>query len=633
MTEPPPGNAEEQCRLLMECVTDQAIFFLNPQGLVSGWNVGAERLLGYPEAEVAGCPGSLFFTPEDIMAGAPEKELQAAIAASHACALAPVCTQGGGAGDDRWQVRKDGSRFWASGVVTALRDDQGNLRGFAKILRDRTEQRRAEEASERRYRALVENAFDGITLVAADGRILETTSLTFRGLGYSPEEYVGRDAFELLHPDDAQAVRTLLDRVLSEPGGKAAAQYRLRHSDGTYRWVEAVGTNMLDDPAVRAVVVNHRDVTEQKEADRRKDQWISMLAHELRGPLSPVSSAVQVLFLKGAADPEVEHARDVIARQTRHLAQIVDDLLEVTRLFRGQLQLRKERLDLARLVKTAVEDHRLALEGAGLTLSLEIPQTPLWVTGDVTRLSQVIGNLLDNAMKFRNGGSSVKVEVRADLGHAQAVLVVRDRGVGIEPQLLPVLFDVFAQADRSLHRTGGGLGLGLSLVRGLVQLHGGEVRAASAGPGQGAEFTVLLPLEKEPAALSGQAATPSPSRRPLRILVVEDNRDAADSLQVLLTLLGHEVRVAYTGPEGISAAIAWAPEVILSDIGLPGLDGYGVASELRRNPATANARLIAITGYGSEEDRRRALQSGFDYHLTKPADPAELERLLGGTAS
>jgi PAS domain S-box-containing protein len=618
MTERTPGGVEEQYRLLMECVTDHAIFLLDPQGRVAAWNAGAQRLLGYPEAEVLGRPASLFFTPEDVAAGEHEKELRTA-------------ADTGRASDDRWQVRKDGGRFWASGVTSALRDEEGGLRGFARVLRDRTEQRRAEEAlraSERRYRALVENAFDGVTLVAADGTILETTPITFRGLGYAPEEYLGRNGFELLHPDDAPAVGALLAEVVRQPGAKVKAQYRLRHKDGSWRWVDAVATNLLGEPSVGAVVVNHRDVTEQKETDRRKDEWLGMLAHELRGPLSPVSNAVQVLTLHGLADPELRQASDVIARQTRHLAHIVDGLLEVTRLLRGEIRLRKERLDLARLVRTVAEDHRPGLEGAGLTLELGLPETPVWVSGDATRLSQVVGNLLDNAVRFKDGGDRVEVSLRADPGHAQAMLVVRDRGMGIEPQLLPVLFDVFAQADKSLNRQRGGLGLGLALVRGLVQLHGGEVRAASAGPGRGAEFTVLLPLEGEPAALTEVPGAPRPSGRQLRILVVEDNRDAADSLQLLLTLLGHDVRVAYTGPDGVRAAAAWAPEVIISDIGLPGLDGYAVAGEVRRNPATAKARLIAVTGYGAEDDRRRALASGFDFHLTKPADPAELQRLL-----
>ena len=480
--------------------------------------------------------------------------------------------------------------------------------------------------SERRFRALMENAWDGFTLLEADGTVLETTPTTFRGLGYTEEEYVGRNGFDLLHPDDAATVHELMGRVLARQGERVTAQYRLRHKDGSWRWVEAVGTNLLDDPSVKAIVVNHRDITAQKDADRRKDEWLAMLAHELRGPLSPVSNAVQVLIRKGPPDPELQLARDVIFRQTQHLARIVDGLLEVTRLLRGEIRLEKERLDLARLVRSTAEDHRPLLERAGLTLALEVPQTPLWMMGDATRLGQILGNLLDNAVKFKAGGGRVELTLLEDIG--QAVLTVRDAGLGIEPHLLPILFDVFAQGDRSLHRTAGGLGLGLSLVKGFVQLHGGEVRVASRGPGTGAEFTVLLPLEKEPPALTAIPSRSWQGARRLRILIVEDSRDAADSLQLLLSLQGHEVRVAYTGPDGVRLATAWSPEVLISDIGLPGLDGYGVASEVRRNPATASARLIALTGYGGEEDRRRALESGFDFHLVKPADPVRLQQLL-----
>jgi PAS domain S-box-containing protein len=617
MNDGPLGGVEEQFHLLMECITDYAILFLDPEGRVANWNSGAERIFGYQETEILGKPFAHFFPPEAIQAGLPERELN-------------LAAQSGRATDDSWLIRKDGARLWVSGITTALRDEQGRLRGYAKVLRDMTERRRvveAMQASERRYRALVENAWDGVTLVAADGSVLDTTPVTFRGLGYTLEEYIGRNSFDLLHPDDVPAVRSLLASLLQQPGGKMTAQYRLRHRDGSWRWVEAVGTNLLDEPSVHAIVVNHRDITDRKEADRRKDEWLSMLAHELRGPLSPVSSAVQVLLRMGA-EPEVRSAEEVIARQTQHLSHIVDDLLEVTRLLRGQIRLRKERLDLTRLAHNTAADYHLMLAEAGMSLTLDAPETPVWVSADATRLHQVLANLLDNAIKFRNGGSQVEMRIWADRDHDRAGLVVRDAGIGIEAKLLPVLFDVFSQAERGLHRPGGGLGLGLSLVKGLIELHGGEVKATSPGPGRGAEFTLLLPLEREPAALTAVPVPPALALEKLRILVVEDNKDAADSLQMLLSFQGHDVRVAYAGPDGIRMATAWGPDVIISDIGLPGLDGYRVASELRQHPATARTRLIAITGYGSEEDRRRALASGFDHLLTKPADPAELQQLL-----
>jgi PAS domain S-box-containing protein len=614
MRERPPGGIDEPCHLLT-AIPDCAVFHVDAEGRVADWNEGAERLLGYPADEVVGQSVSRLYTPEDVRMGEPAKELLLAATDRFS--------------QDRWLVRKDGSHLWARCVTTAERDEAGVLKTFTRLIQDRTAERRTEDAmlaSERRFHALLENAWEGFTLLAADGTMLETTPTTFRGLGYTPEEYVGRNGFDLLHPEDAATAQELLARVLARPGERVLAQYRLRHKDGSWRWVEAVGTNMLDDPSVKAIVVNHRDITEQKEADGRKEEWLAMLAHELRGPLAPISNAVQVLVRIGPADPEIDRARDVIVRQTRHLARIVDGLLEVTRLLRGEIRLRKERMDLGRLVRSAGEDYRPTLERAGLALDIVVPPTPVWVMGDPTRLGQVLGNLLDNAVKFKSNGGRVELSLSADAD--QAVVIVRDAGVGIDPHLLPVLFDVFAQGDRSLHRTGGGLGLGLSLVKGLVRLHGGEVHAASRGAGTGAEFTVRLPLEKEPAALRAFPSGSWQGARRLRILLVEDNKDAADSLELLLTLQGHEVQVAYTGPDGVRLAAAWVPEVIISDIGLPGLDGYGVASEVRRNPTTASARLIALTGYDGEEDRRRAMASGFDFHLAKPADPDRLQQIL-----
>lgn len=365
-----------------------------------------------------------------------------------------------------------------------------------------------------------------------------------------------------------------------------------------------------------------------READRRKDEWIAMLAHELRGPLSPIRNGVQVLQLRGPADPDFQRARELVIRQIEHLARIIDDLLDVTRITRGQMQLRKERLDLVRLVRTTADDFGPALQQAGLALRLQLPATPVWVEGDATRLVQVLSNLLDNACKFTEPGGQIEVRLETDTPGSEATLGVRDSGAGIPPEMTRRLFEPLSQADRSLHRSKGGLGLGLALVKGLTALHGGTVAARSEGPGRGAEFLVRLPLLPEPAALTRVAApVPSDAQRQ-RILIIEDNRDSADSLRLLLSLLGHEVQVAYTGPEGVQIAFAWEPDVVLSDIGLPGLDGYGVARELRRNPGTSKARLIAITGYGREDDRRLAEESGFERLLTKPAEPAVLLQLL-----
>jgi signal transduction histidine kinase/CheY-like chemotaxis protein len=364
------------------------------------------------------------------------------------------------------------------------------------------------------------------------------------------------------------------------------------------------------------------------DADRRKDQFVMMLAHELRNPLAPLRNGLQLLQASPNDGQAVEQARTMMARQVGHMARIIDELLDVSRILRGRIELRPERLDVGRLARTVLEDQRPALDRAGLTLEADLPELPVWVNADPTRLTQVLDNLLQNAVKFTDRGGKVTVRAWADAGRRQAMLAVRDTGAGIEPDLLPHLFEPFTQADRSLDRSKGGLGLGLSLVKGLVKLHGGEVHASSGGPGRGAEFVVRLPLQPEPAAVSKMPAAPERDPRRLRVLVVEDNRDTADTLKLLLEWFGYEVTVAYTGPSGVQTAKEWRPDVILCDIGLPGLDGFGVARELRRHPATAKALLIAVTGYGGEEDRLRSREAGFDAHLTKPADPGELRELL-----
>lgn len=367
---------------------------------------------------------------------------------------------------------------------------------------------------------------------------------------------------------------------------------------------------------------------EVREADRRKDQFLAMLAHELCAPLAPLLTSAQVLRQSSGDPRSCEQAADIVQRQVRHLSRLVDDLLQISRLQRNKVELRTERLDLSRLVRLATEDRRSALEQAGLALTLAAPETPVWVRGDPTRLAQVVNNLLDNAQKFTDPGGGVAVRLTTDAGARQAALAIADTGMGIAPDELPHIFEAFAQADRSLDRSRGGLGLGLALVKGLVALHGGEVAAHSAGPGRGADFVVRLPLEDEPAALAEMAVAPAQAGTGRKVVVIEDNRDAAESLRVLLELLGYNVQVAYTGLEGVRLATAWRPDAVISDIGLPGLNGYGVAEALRRHPATAQTLLIALTGYGSDEDRRLAQASGFDHHVTKPADPTDLHELL-----
>jgi PAS domain S-box-containing protein len=529
---------------------------------------------------------------------------------------------------------------WVRAFICPVKDEQGRVREVILVHEDITEQLGALEAlrrGEERLRLAVEATQLGTWDFDPVGGALQWSPRCRAIFGLPDGAEVTYDVFlACLHPDDRERAHEAVQRAL-DPQGPSAYDlvYRTVWPDGSVRWVRACGQAIFEGlgderRAVRFLGTVH-DVTEQqraeqelREANRRKDEFLAMLAHELRNPLAPVLNAVQLLRQPGANTAVHDWARDVLERQTRHLARIVDDLLDVSRLTRGKVSLRRERLDLSRLVRDAAEDHRGALERAGLALALPRPDRPLWVEGDPTRLAQVLANLLQNAAKFTPAGGRVEVSVAAESDGRHAAVTVRDTGQGIEPALLPQLFEPLTQADRSLARTPGGLGLGLSLVKGLVELHGGTVTAASGGPGRGAEFTFRLPLAAGPAPSATQAAAPSRQVARRRVLVVEDNPDTAESLRMLVELWGHEVRVAGTGPDGVEEARRFRPDVVLCDIGLPGLDGYGVARELRRHTATAGARLVAVTGYGTDDDRRRSREAGFDLHLVKPVGPEEL---------
>lgn len=374
-------------------------------------------------------------------------------------------------------------------------------------------------------------------------------------------------------------------------------------------------------------------IAELKGDMRRKDKFLSMLAHELRSPLPPIMNALHVLRLSAGASGPIQKAEQMIDRQVRHLSRIVEDLVDVARINNGSIPVRTERLDLARVVRQSVEDRRSVFDAAGLTLNLIAPSLPVWVMGDAMRLEQVVANLLDNAVKFTPHEGCVTVEVTFNEARTDAVITVHDTGIGIEPEMLAHIFDVFGQADGSLDRSRGGLGLGLSVAKGLVELHGGSIQAASDGLGKGTQFTIRLPCLSETPALVDVPAAIRPAEHHVRILVIEDNRDSADSLKLLLETCGFDVTVAYTGWQGLAAARAVQPSIVLCDIGLPGMDGFALASALRQHPGTARARLIAVTGYGREEDRNRALLSGFDAHMVKPVEPDSLlEQILAQPA-
>lgn len=383
----------------------------------------------------------------------------------------------------------------------------------------------------------------------------------------------------------------------------------------------------INDALRREITQREQAERALKEADDRKDQFLAMLGHELRNPLAPIRHAAEVLKLAAPDDPYLRELGEVIERQSTHMSHIIDDLLDVTRISRGKINLQFETLDWRKLIEDEVHDFKTELHDSGQTLQLDLPDEPVWVRGDATRLMQVLDNLLSNAHKFTDQGGLIAITLRANARAGQATLSVTDNGIGVELDMLGRMFDTFSQADRSLDRTRGGLGLGLALVRGLLELHGGQVSAASAGLGRGTTITVSLPLHIESPATPAEPRTPTPRRR-WRILVVDDRRDQLRMLEALLTRLGHDVYTASTGAEALQLAAALQPDVVFSDIGMPDIDGYAIARRLRSNPQLHDAFLVAVTGYGQPEDERRAYEAGFDRHFRKPVGLAELQKLL-----
>jgi len=364
-----------------------------------------------------------------------------------------------------------------------------------------------------------------------------------------------------------------------------------------------------------------------READRRKDEFLGMLAHELRNPLGPIYNCLQLQKMLKPDDPRFGIMRDMVDRQIKHMGRLIDDLLDATRLAHGKILLRKEACDLGALVRQTVEDYRPVIEGAGMTITLALPDNPLPVDGDPTRLVQIVGNLLHNAHKFNNPGGAITVS--AETANGAARVMVRDSGIGIEPAMLSQVFDVFRQAEQGLDRSRGGLGLGLALVKGLVRLHGGSVTVRSDGVNTGAEFTVVFPLTAARTDTAGARDGRDGAQPAHRILVIEDNRDAAESAHMLLRHEGHEVEVAFDALSGLDRAGTFAPDVILCDIGLPVMDGYQVIRRIRETAHLSSVFAIALTGYGRESDQKQALDAGFDLHLTKPIDFTELRSALG----
>jgi len=811
---------------LFESLVGYAIVAADFDGNIIAYNEGACQIYGYKSEEVIGKHNIEILFPKDFI---EQGKLQQVI--NNLIGEEKYAFEGEG-------IRKNGTKFPAQILLTLTKDKDGRVIGLIEIAQDLTERKRAEEMaalrrSEEHFRSLIENASDIITVLNGDGTVRYQSPSVERVLGYKPEDVLGRNGFELVHPDDVQkAMKTFTD-IVQNPGTALSVELRFRHKNGSWRILESIGKSHLDSSGAASIVVNSRDITERKqaeeeraqllireqaaraeaeaaqrrlkflaeastllatsldysttlesvarlavpyiadwcfvdlveedgslrrlavahavpsmaelahrlrqylprpnapyglskivqtghpeiisevsdstlaalaydeehlrilheldpksfmivpllvrgrilgaisfvaaesnrhyssadlalaqdlarraalaidnarlyheaqEADRRKDEFLAMLGHELRNPLAPILNAIQVIRLHSGEDPVLKRTTDVVERQTRHMTRLIDDLLDVSRITRGKIQLKKERIDLATVMMLAVETSRPLIETYNHKLSVSLPQKPVRLEADPARLEQVLVNLLNNAAKYTEPGGHIWLsgERQGD----EVILQVRDTGMGILPEMLPRIFDLFTQGDQSLARSQGGLGVGLTLVRGLVEMHGGSVTAYSPGPGRGSEFIVRLPAPPEvqrcpDAETWGEEDRPIPPSSYLRILVVDDNVDSARTLGELLELWGHEVRVAYDGQAAIETATTYRPEVVLLDIGLPRMDGYEVARRLRQDIGLSQTVLIALTGYGQEEDRRLSREAGFDFHFTKPIDFTVLQQLLG----
>ena len=504
----------------------------------------------------------------------------------------------------------------------------GTVLELALLRREHAQRLRESEA---KYRSVFEHAAVGIEQLDLDGTLLDANHALCRMLGYPRDELLGRNFREITHPDDRDAEAALLGRLLAGELRSYSIEKRYLRRDGAAVWIRVSSSLAVTDerPLYRISVVE--DITLRKtseealaDADRRKDEFLAMLAHELRNPLAPIGNASAILSQILPADGPAQVAIGMIRRQTTQLTRLVDDLLDVSRITQGRIQLRRQPLELASVIAQAVETVGPQLREKRHRVSITTRYEPLYVNGDYARLVQCVGNILANAAKYTDAEGEIEVRARAE--ESTAVIEVTDTGAGIPSELLPHIFDLFVQSDRTLDRAQGGLGIGLAVVRRLIEMHGGEVSARSEGLGHGSTFEIRLPRSAKPEDASaelGRLRTP-----PRRVLIVDDNQDAADSLAMLLAFEGHETEAVYSGSEALERVHDFRPDVALLDIGLPEIDGYELARRLRAIPEIAGLRLVALTGYGQAEDLLRTRDAGFDGHLVKPVDLPALERTL-----
>jgi PAS domain S-box-containing protein len=616
---------------------------MDVEGRVTLVNQKFCQMLGYTEEELVGTPVIDVTAPDSV---------QATLAA-----VGRLVAEGTGQVVEKRYRRKDGTLMSATSSVNALRNAAGECHGMVAIVLDTTESKRAAEAlraSEERYRTLFDSMDQAFCLLDlhfdAEGR---PAAWTYLETNAAFELHTG--LADVVGKTRSAPVLALQDWWLEALGGVLQQGGNLRFerfAPTLGRWLDIYLTRVGGAGSTKVAAL-FRDITERKqaeeqlrrfaadleEADRRKTDFLATLAHELRNPLAPIRSGLGVMRLNRDATPAMARVREMMERQVSHMVHLIDDLLDVARISGGKLNLRKGRVALAGILGSAVETSLPLIEAARHELSIAVPEEELLVLADATRIAQVVANLLNNAAKYTPPGGRIGLSLRRD--GLDAVITVTDTGVGIPQDALQTVFDMFSQVGSESERSQGGLGIGLSLVRQLVQMHGGSVAGESAGPGAGSRFTVRLPLAADaadaadadslsPGSLPGEAAREGGAPAGLRVLVVDDNVDAAVTLAMILDVEGNQTRVAHDGHEAIRLAAEFRPAVVFLDIGMPGMNGYEAAEAIRRLPGLAQPCLVALTGWGAEHDRARSAAAGFDHHLTKPVELSTVQALLAG---
>jgi PAS domain S-box-containing protein len=611
--------------LLVDTVQDYAVFMLDPEGHVQTWNAGARVLKGYEANEIIGQHFSRFYTEEARASGWPAHELKTTM-------------REGRFEDEGWRVRKDGSRFWANVIITAMREpSSGKLVGFSKITRDLTMRRASEEQlreSEERFRLLIEGVIDyAVYMLDPAGRITSWNTGAQRMKGYTRDEILGRHFSKFYPAEDIAAGAPWAELATARLKGHVESEgWRVR-KDGSRFLARVVVTAMHDaEGRLRGFAKVTQDLSarehamELERAVQHVNEFIAILAHELRNPLAPIRNAVAVMERAQGDGSTQASMREIIARQASYLARIVDELLDVSRVTRGTFVIEPRASDVVEALDRAVEMVRPEAGRLHQTLHIDVPAAPVTVLGDPDRLVQLFANLLTNAVRFTP--ASGRITVRLRVTDSGIEVAVTDTGRGIAAEDLQGIFGLFVQGKEALNRVGGGLGVGLALARRIAELHRGTVEAHSAGPGRGSEFIVRLPRhEVESTVVQLRPKPAEPPQVSKRVLVVDDNLDTANTLQLLLRSLGHETRVANDGANALRAADEFHPDVVLLDIGMPGMNGYEIARHLRTR-RYGRVKIVAITGWGAEVDRKRSSDAGFDLHLVKPVDESELRQLL-----